>query len=57
MMAIRGEHSSLLSPETFAAMARRHPNLTTLTARGQGHAPLLHKPDVLAAVKAFLLRV
>ncbi len=57
MLAIRGEHSSLLSPETFAAMAMRHPNLTALTARGQGHAPLLHKPDELAAVKDFLLRV
>lgn len=56
MMAIRGEHSTLLSLETFAAMTRRHPNLTAVTARGQGHAPLLHKPDVLAAVKAFLLR-
>ncbi|WP_183807153.1 alpha/beta fold hydrolase [Mycoplana azooxidifex] len=57
MLAIRGEHSSLLSPGTLAAMARRHPRLTTFTAAGQGHAPLLHKPDVLAAIKDFLLTV
>ncbi|MCV3738536.1 alpha/beta hydrolase [Rhizobium sp. TRM96647] len=57
VLAIRGEHSSLLSPETLAAMARRHPGLATVTARGQGHAPILHKPDVLAAIRDFLRTV
>ncbi|PTM98715.1 alpha/beta fold hydrolase [Mycoplana dimorpha] len=54
LMAIRGEHSRLLSAETFAAMATRQPHLRGYTARGQGHAPLLHKPDVFTALLDFL---
>ncbi|QRM54808.1 alpha/beta hydrolase [Sinorhizobium sp. BG8] len=39
VLAIRGEHSELLSEATFADMAQRHRGLVRLTAAGQGHAP------------------
>lgn len=54
LLAIRGEHSRLLSVATLNEMARRHPAMRRCTARGQGHAPLLHKPDVYAAIADFL---
>ncbi|KQR70831.1 alpha/beta fold hydrolase [Rhizobium sp. Leaf341] len=54
LMVIRGETSTLLSGETVAAMGRRHPALHALTVAGQGHAPLLHLPDVIGPIKAFL---
>ncbi|MCP8895766.1 alpha/beta hydrolase [Shinella daejeonensis] len=55
LLAIRGEHSALLSAGTFAAMARR-PGVLALTARGQGHVPLLHRADILAPLLEFLNR-
>ena len=54
LMAIRGENSTLLSEATLAAMADRHPAMTTLTMKGQGHAPLLHLGNIPSALKAFL---
>ncbi|MDI7861149.1 alpha/beta hydrolase [Rhizobiaceae bacterium n13] len=54
LMAIRGENSTLLSPETVVEMRDRHPGMITLTAKGQGHAPLLHLADIPGAVKNFL---
>lgn len=54
LMAIRGEHSRLLSKATLAEMQIRHPGLASHVADGQGHAPLLHRPDVLAAIGDFL---
>lgn len=54
LMTIRGETSTLLSEATVIAMSRRHGNMTSLTAPGQGHAPLLHVPGVIAAVQHFL---
>lgn len=41
VLVIRGGNSDILSAETVAEMARRHPALSTLTVEGQGHAPLL----------------
>ncbi|MFC3073008.1 alpha/beta fold hydrolase [Shinella pollutisoli] len=52
VLAIRGAHSRLLSPATFDRMAAA--GARTLTAPGQGHAPLLHRPEVLGPVLAFL---
>lgn len=57
MMAIRGELSQLLSEKTLKEMARRHPTMQCCIARGQGHAPLLHKPDVLVAIADFLSKI
>ena len=57
LMAIRGENSSILSRATFAEMAKRHPHMTLVNAMGQGHAPLLHRPDLLAEITAFIGRI
>ncbi|MCY1373620.1 hypothetical protein D9M69_609080 [compost metagenome] len=56
MMVVRGEHSKLLSSTTVDEMKRRHPNLTTVTAAGQGHAPLLHLDGPRHAIAAFVHR-
>ena len=55
-MAIRGELSDLLSDATFREMAARHPDLATLTVRGQGHAPLLRDRATLVAIDEFIAR-
>jgi pimeloyl-ACP methyl ester carboxylesterase len=57
LMAIRGENSTILSQATFAEMARRHPGMTSVTAIGQGHAPLLHRPELFAGITAFIDRI
>lgn len=41
VLAIRGRHTDLLSAETLAEMARRHPRCETYEVDGEGHAPLL----------------
>ncbi len=57
LLAIRGEHSRLFSKETLARMAAQDPNVETVTAQGQGHAPLLHHPALFARVRPFLDRL
>ncbi|WP_457582700.1 alpha/beta fold hydrolase [Ensifer canadensis] len=54
MMVVRGEHSKLLSSATVDEMKSRHPKLATVTAAGQGHAPLLHLDGPRHAVAAFV---
>lgn len=54
LMAIRGENSAILSPATFAQMAERHPRMRSVAAAGQGHAPLLHRPDLLTEILGFV---
>lgn len=54
-MAIRGEHSDLLTRETLAQMAARGPRAKTVELAGIGHAPTLMQPDQVALVRAFLL--
>lgn len=54
VLAIRGENSALLSQRTIDAMAERHPKLSRLVAPGQGHAPMLHTPDMLEGIEAFV---
>ncbi|WFU48495.1 alpha/beta fold hydrolase [Sinorhizobium terangae] len=56
MMVIRGERSRLLSKATVEEMKRRHPSLMSVTAVGQGHAPLLHLDGPRQAIAAFLQR-
>lgn len=56
VLAIRGANSTLLSAETLAAMQRHHPALETITAEGQGHAPLLETGDLPQRIAAFFER-
>lgn len=54
VLALRGENSLLLSQETFEAMAERHPKLTPLLIRGQGHAPMLRDALSIDAIARFI---
>lgn len=54
VMVVRGETSDILSTETVAEMARRHPALSTLTVPAQGHAPLLRDDETIGAIAEFL---
>ncbi|WP_342868566.1 alpha/beta hydrolase [Hoeflea sp. AS60] len=50
LLALRGEHSTLLSAHTLIEMKNRVPSLETITIPGHGHAPILHLsgiPDIL----------
>ncbi|WOJ89756.1 alpha/beta hydrolase [Methylocapsa polymorpha] len=41
LLVIKGANSDVLSPETLAEMARRHPGCEIHIVEGQGHPPLL----------------
>jgi pimeloyl-ACP methyl ester carboxylesterase len=56
LMAIRGENSDLLSEDTLREMKKRRPDLVTLVAPGEGHAPLLSDPAAIEAIRAFIRR-
>lgn len=50
LLALRGEHSTLLSSDTLIEMKNRVASLQTVTIAGQGHAPILHLsgiPEIL----------
>lgn len=57
MQLLRGALSDLLSPDTVAKMAARHPGLDVVEVADQGHAPLLEDTPTLDAIVAFLDRV
>ncbi|MBB3563999.1 pimeloyl-ACP methyl ester carboxylesterase [Rhizobium sp. BK512] len=54
LLLIRGENSSLLSRGTVDEMAKRHPDMLQITAKGQGHAPLLHLGDIPHTIRMFV---
>ncbi|WP_421723444.1 alpha/beta fold hydrolase [Bauldia sp.] len=54
ILAIRGEHSDILSAETLAEMAASHSRFASVTIDGQGHAPLLLRTAVLQRISAFI---
>jgi pimeloyl-ACP methyl ester carboxylesterase len=56
LMVIRGEHSRLLSQETFRQMGERHPGAELVTVSGQGHAPHLDTGDLPQRIAAFFTR-
>ena len=57
VLAIRGENSDLLAPETLAEMAGRHLGLSRWTVPGQGHAPLLRDHATIERVMRFVAQV
>jgi pimeloyl-ACP methyl ester carboxylesterase len=57
LMTIRGENSTILSGDTVYEMEKRHPDMKSVVAPGQGHAPLLHRPDLLAEITMFINNV
>ena len=56
VLSIRGALSDILSEATVSEMRLRHPNLETLTVRGEGHAPLLLDRPTQVAIADFLGR-
>jgi len=56
VLAVRGEHSDLLSIETHAEMATRGPKAELVTIAGVGHAPTFLHDDQIAIARDFLLK-
>jgi pimeloyl-ACP methyl ester carboxylesterase len=55
MLIVRGENSKLLSAAVAQEMIERHgPNIQLIIAHGQGHAPVLHIPDVRQQISDFV---
>jgi pimeloyl-ACP methyl ester carboxylesterase len=54
VLLIRGAVSNILLPTTVARMQCVHPEMTVVTLRGIGHAPILTEPPALAAIHGFL---
>jgi pimeloyl-ACP methyl ester carboxylesterase len=54
VMVVRGALTDLLSDQTVAEMARRHPGLAVTTVPDEGHAPLLQDGPTIAAIARFL---
>jgi pimeloyl-ACP methyl ester carboxylesterase len=57
MLAIRGEHSDVLTGATLARMAQEHPNLQTLIVPNRGHAPTLEEDLCIAGIERFLTSI
>jgi pimeloyl-ACP methyl ester carboxylesterase len=54
MLAIRGEHSDIVSAATLERMRREKPDLRTVIARSRGHAPLLDEPECVQGIDELL---
>ncbi|WP_043530098.1 alpha/beta fold hydrolase [Litchfieldella xinjiangensis] len=54
LMVIRGEQSPLLSRAVVERMKREQPDLSSIEAKGCGHAPMLDRPAQVTPLKAFL---
>ena len=57
LAAIRGANSDLLTPETFAEMRRRRPDMIAGEVPGRGHVPFLDEPESLEVVRAWISRL
>jgi pimeloyl-ACP methyl ester carboxylesterase len=57
LMALRGEHSTLLSSDTLSEMKNRVPSLQTVTIPGHGHAPILHLSGIPQILTKFFASV
>jgi len=56
LLVIHGENSDILSADTVAAMAVRHPGMETIEVPGQGHVPLLEGDDIVSRIRGFVLK-
>lgn len=54
VLSLRGELSDILSEETVAEMAARHPKFERHVVPRQGHAPILGSPDLLRRISRFV---
>lgn len=54
VLVIRGQHSTLLTEDTLAAMQADRPDLESVTVPGVGHPPTLVEPEAVAAIDRFL---
>jgi pimeloyl-ACP methyl ester carboxylesterase len=54
VLLVHGALSTILLPETVAAMQARRPDMTVLTVPGVGHAPILTEPDVKDRLSTFI---
>jgi pimeloyl-ACP methyl ester carboxylesterase len=54
ILALRGEHSDLLTPQAHADMAARHPHCRLHVVPGQGHTPLLLDLPTLDLIADFI---
>ena len=54
LLAIRGEHSTLLSAETLPEMSRVHTGMVSIIVAGQGHPPLLETSGLPERIGKFL---
>ena len=54
IMVVRGALSDLLSADTVAAMAARHPNLAAIEVEDEGHTPFLHRPPLAGRIAEFI---
>jgi pimeloyl-ACP methyl ester carboxylesterase len=57
VLAIRGEHSDILSRATLARMHAEKPDLESLEIAQRGHVPLLDEPGCVERIDAFLARL
>lgn len=56
MLVIHGAKSDILSAETVAAMAARHPGMELIEVADQGHVPLLEGEDLLRRIGDFVAK-
>lgn len=56
IFVVRGGNSRLLTADTLEEMAKRHPNMQSVTIEGQGHAPLLETGGLPTMIAAFIDR-
>lgn len=54
LLVIRGGKSEILGPTLLEKMHAFHPNMTSATAAGIGHAPSMVEPEALGALNDFL---
>lgn len=57
LASIRGANSDLLTTETQAEMARRHPGMIAATVPERGHVPFLDEAEALKAIADLLEQV